>query len=256
MNIISWPTVRYVLSAAVRDRLIIALLIIIALGAALSTFLGTAAYIEKYQFVLVFAAGGLRILSVLGLVLFCVFFVRRSFDNKDVDYLLSRPISRVSFIVSHAAAFSLIAVLLALASSVAVIMTAPVTFGEGHVIWAVSLMFELIIMANAALFFSMVLPSASTSAMAVFGLYILSRTIGILLGIVMSGLAASPMMKGLAFVMKFISLIIPRLDLMAQTSWLLYGVGDISLAFICAQGIIFSALLMTAALVDLVRRQF
>lgn len=256
MNIISWPTIKYVLAAAVRDRLIISLLVIIGLGAALSVFLGTAAYIEKYQFVLVFSAGSLRILSVLGLVLFCVFFIRRSFDNKDVDYLLSRPISRASFILSHAAAFSLIAILLALASSVAVCMTAPVTFGEGHVMWAISLMFELVIMANAALFFSMVLPSASTSAMVVFALYILSRIIGILLGIVSSGLAASPMMKGLAFTMKFISLIIPRLDLMAQTSWLLYGTGDITLIFICAQGIIFSALLVTAALVDLVRRQF
>jgi hypothetical protein len=256
MNIISWPVVRYVLSAAVRDRLIISLLVIIGLGAALSVFLGTAAYIEKYQFVLVFSAGGLRILSVMGLVLFCVFFIRRSFDNKDVDYLLSRPVSRVCFIVSHAAAFSLIAILLALASSIAVFMTAPITFGTGHVIWGISLMFELMIMANAALFFSMVLPSASTSAMAVFGLYILSRTIGILLGIVASGLTESPMMKGLGFVMKFISLIIPRLDLMAQTSWLLYGTGNIGLVFICAQGLAFSGLLITAALVDLVRRQF
>lgn len=256
MNIISWPTVRYVLTAAVRDRLIITLLIIIALGAALSIFLGTAAYVEKSQFVLVFAAGALRMLSVLGLVLFCVFFIRRSFDNKDVDYLLSRPVSRVSFIVSHAFAFSVIAVLLALSSSIAVYMTSPMTFGEGHILWGVSLMFELMIMANAALFFSMVLPSASTSAMAVFGMYILSRTIGILIGIMASGLAASPLMKGAAATMKFISLIIPRLDLLSQTSWLLYGPGNVTLLFICAQGLIFSALLMTAALVDLVRRQF
>jgi len=256
MNIISWPTVKYVFAAAVRDRLILSLLIIIVLGAALSVFLGSAAYTEKHQFVLVFAANGLRILSVLGLVLFCVFFMRRSFDNKDVDYLLSRPISRVSFIVSHAVAFSLIAMLLALSSSIAVILTVPVTFGEGHILWAVSLMFELIIMVNAALFFSMVLPSASTSAMVVFGLYVLSRTIGILLGIVESGLANSVTLKGLGVVMQFISLIIPRLDLMTQTSWLVYGAGNIGLTFICAQGIIFSALLVTAALVDLVRRQF
>lgn len=256
MNIISIPTVRYVLAAAVRDRLIISLLVIIALGSALSVFLGTAAYVEKYQFILAFSAGGLRILCVLGLVMFCVFFIRRSFDNKDVDYLLSRPISRVSFIISHAAAFSLIAALLGFASLVAVYFAAPITFGQGHILWGISLVFELMIMANAALFFAMVLPSASTSAMVVFGLYILSRTIGILIGIVTSGLVASPMMKGAAATMQFISLIIPRLDLMAQTSWLLYGTGNIGLLFICAQGIIFSALLMTAALVDLVRRQF
>lgn len=256
MNLISLPTVGYVLQAAVRDRLILSLLIVIALGTALSVFLGSAAYIEKYQFVLVFTAGGLRILSVMGLVLFCVFFIRRSFDNKDVDYLLSRPISRTSFILSHALAFSLIAVILGAASSVAVYMAAPITFSQGHVLWGISLISELIIMANAALFFSMVLASASTSAMVVFALYILSRTIGILLGIMASGLAASPLFKGLAFVMKFISIIIPRLDLTAQTSWLVYGSGNIGLGFICAQGLIFSGLLITAALVDLVRRQF
>lgn len=256
LNIISWPTVKYVLAAAIRDRLIIALLVMIALGTALSVFLGTAAYIEKYQFVLVFSAAGLRIFSVLGLVLFCVFFIRRSFDNKDVDYLLSRPVSRTGFIVSHALAFSLIAAVLAAACLLAVYLAAPITFGIGHVLWGISLMCELMIMVNAALFFSMVLPSASTSAMTVMGFYVLSRTIGILLGIVMSGLTTAPIMKGLAFLLKFISLIIPRLDLLTQTSWLIYGTENIGLGFILAQGLVFSALLITAALVDLVRRQF
>ncbi len=256
MNIISWPTTRYVLAAAVRDRLILSMLIIMALGGALAVFMGTAAYIEKYQFVLVFSAAGIRILTVLGLVLFCVFFIRRSFDNKDVDYLLSRPISRISFILSHALAFSIIAALLAVAALITIYFSAPITFGTHHLIWGLSLFFELMIMANAALFFAMVLPSASTSAMVVFGLYILSRTIGILLGITASGLASLPMMKGLSVVMKFVSTIIPRLDLMAQTNWLIYGVENVSVLFICAQGLIFSGLLITAAMVDLVRRQF
>ena len=256
MSILSWPTTRYVLAAAVRDRLILSMLIVMALGGALAVFMGTAAYIEKYQFVLVFSAAGIRILTVLGLVLFCVFFIRRSFDNKDVDYLLSRPISRVSFILSHALAFSLIAALLAVAAQVTVYFSAPITFGPQQLIWTLSLFFELMIMANAALFFAMVLPSASTSAMVVFGLYILSRTIGILLGIIASGLTNTPMMKGLSFVMEFVSIIIPRLDLMTQTNWLLYGVEDISVLFICAQGLIFSGLLVTSAMVDLVRRQF
>lgn len=256
MNILSLPTVKYVFVAAVRDRLILSLLAIVAVGTALSVFLGSAAFVEQNAFVLVFSSGALRILSVLGLVLFCVFFIRRSFDNKDVDYLLSRPISRVSFIVSHSAALSLIAIVVAVFCSAAVFLTAPQNIGEGHFLWGLSLMFELIIMVNAALFFSMVLPSASTSAMVVLGLYVLSRIIGILLGIVSSGLIATPMMKGAAFVMKFVSLIIPRLDLFAQTSWLLYGPDKVTILFILAQGIIFSALLVTAALVDLVRRQF
>lgn len=254
---ISWPLVRYVLMAALRDRLILSLNLLMVVGSALSIFLGTGALMEDDQFALVFAAAGLRFASVIGLVLFVVFYIRRAFDNKDVESLLSRPLSRTSFIISHSVAFSALALALTASVAVAICLIIPAAVGPGHALWLLSLLMELIIIANAALFFSMVLPSASSSAMAVLGLYILSRLMGQLLGIVQH----EPdrfMAPVLGTIMNFVSMLVPRLDLMAQTSWMIYpdSIQDIGYGFVLGQGALYTALLVTAAVIDLRRRQF
>jgi len=255
---ISLPIVKYVLTAALRDRLVLSLVLLVVLGASVSIFLGSAAVTESDQFTLVFAAGGLRIAAVLGLVLFIAFHIRRSFETKDVDYLLTRPISRVSFILSHALAVSLIALLFAVLISAALLAIGFKHAGPGYALWCTSLLVELVIIANASLFFAMVLPSAASSALAVFALYILSRLIGQLLGIVEVGGLEIPGFALLSVVMQVVSVIIPRLDLMGQTSWLIYGTTteSVGYVFIILQGLVYSALLITASLVDLIRKQF
>ena len=47
---ISGPLVRYVLTAALRDKLILTMALLIALGAALAVFLGSSAITEKESF--------------------------------------------------------------------------------------------------------------------------------------------------------------------------------------------------------------
>lgn len=252
---ISFPLMRYVLMAAFRDRLMIALLILIVAGASLSVLLGSAAVVERAQFALVFAAGGMRLAGILGVVLFTVFYMRRAFETKDVDYLLTRPITRANFILSHAAAFSLLGVIFACMVVLAVFSVDPYNLEYGHYLWAGSLVVEYIIMANAALFFAMVLSSPAGGAMATLGFYVMARMIGQLLGVAALG-AESPLFQIMHVTLKGVSMIIPRLDLMAQTSWLVYGAPDISAGFILVQGVIFTGLLVSAALVDLVRRQF
>ena len=254
---ISWPLIRYVLMAALRDRLVLSLGVLVAVGASLSVFLGSGAFIESSQFALVFTAGGLRFAGTAGLVLFVIFYLRRSFENKDVEFLLSRPISRTSFILSHSIAFSILAVFLASVIGVAVCAVVVQAVGPGHGLWVFSLMMEYIIIVNAALFFAMVLQSAAGGAMAVFGLYVLSRLMGQLLGIA-SVDGSSSVSVFLNPIMNFISMIVPRIDLMTQTSWLVYpdAGGDVGFAFIAIQGVVYSALLICAALIDLRRRQF
>jgi len=245
-----------VIKAAIRDRLVISLLALIGVTASLSVFMGSAAVSESDQFAAVFAAGSLRFAGVIGLVLFAVFHVRRSFDTKDVEFLLSRPISRVTFLFSHAAAFSLLAIVMALVVSAAVAMISFHNFGIGHFLWSFSLMVEFIIMINVALFFAMVLPGAASGALAVFGFYVLARLMGQLLGITEGNLSMAGF-EFLSIVFQGISMIIPRLDLMAQTSWLIYGPnGSVGFVFIAAQCVIYTSLVLSAALVDLIRRQF
>lgn len=272
---ISKSLVKYVLTAALRDKLIITLALMILMGAVVAVFMGSASMTEGDSFALVFGAGGLRFLGVMGIVLFCCFYVRRSFENKEVEFLLSRPISRLCFLLSHALAFSILAFFVALAISLTVsAIGKPVP--TGLAVWGASLAAEFAVMAVASLFFSMVLSSAAGSALATLGLYALSRMVGTLLGI----LDVAPENWFFAIIgslMKLISIGVPRLDMMGQTTWLVYGVEGagsmkflpdatayahwmaehLGLAgFIGFQGILFVALLLAAAAHDFMRRQF
>jgi ABC-type transport system involved in multi-copper enzyme maturation permease subunit len=272
---ISRPLVKFVLTAALRDKLLITLLTMVVCGGALSVFLGGAAITEKESFSLVFGAAGLRFVSVIGIVLFCCFYIRRCFETKEVEFLLSRPISRLNFLFSHAAAFMILSMLLAVVVSGVVFFLGKPSPG-GLAAWGISIGVENTIMAVAALFFSMVLSSAAGSALATLGLYALSRLVGTLLGI-----AALPPEKPayavLNNIMDLVSVVVPRLDMMGQTSWLVYGVegsGGVGylersgayahmmmahlgiVGFLSMQGVLFISLLLAAAAFDFLRRQF
>ncbi len=251
----SLPLIQYVLVAALRDKMVMSLLLILMVGGSLAVFLGGAAITETDQFTAVFAAGGLRVCSVLGLVLFTVSFVRRSFDSKDIEFLLSRPVGRLSILFSYSCAFSFLAILMSLAVCVAVFSVSPHMFHYGYVLWGVSIAVESIIMVNLALFFSMYLSSSATASLVTFAVYVLARMMGQLLGIVDSQLVDSS--GPYAMALQLVSVITPRLDLMGQTSWLLYGVEEgIGLYEILLQGLFFSLVVLFAACLDFVRRQF
>lgn len=272
---ISQPLVRYVLTAALRDKLMLTLVVMILMGAAIAVFMGSSAVTEADQFALVFGSGGLRFLGVIGLVIFCCFYVRRSFDSKEVEFLLSRPISRIAFLCSHALAFSILATFIAVVTTVAVaVLGRPDT--TGLLVWGGSLIAELSIMTVASLFFSMVLSSAAGSALATLGLYVLARMIGTLLGI-LNHAPENWFYAVIGNIMKLISVVTPRLDMMGQATWLVYGVhgsGGVKFlpdasayahwmvehlglaGFIGLQGVIFVALLLTMSAYDFLRRQF
>lgn len=247
----------YVLKAAVRDRLAVSILLLMLASACLSVFVGSSAVVESDQFALVFAAGSIRFAGMVGLVLFVVFYVRRAFESRDIDFILARPVSRISFILSHTLAFSLIAVFVAIVASGAIAGVSPRSFSYGTILWSLSLAVEFMIMANVALSFSLTLSSPVAASLSCFGLYALARLTGEIFGILNVGLSL-PFYRMIAIALHFISLIVPRFDLMAQTSWLVYGPGvqDIGVPFILAQLLVYGALYTATALVDLARRQF
>ncbi len=275
MSLVSFPLMRYVVTAALRDRIVLTLFLMILLGISTAMFLGSASMIEEDQSSIVFAAGGIRFLGILGVILFSCFHIRRSFEHKEVEFLLSRPISRISFLLSHAIAFMLIACVIALVMSLSLAVFGKPNF-YGLILWGGSLAVEYMIVAIIALFFSMTLSSAAGSALACFGVYVLSRMIGTLLGI-SNGSTDSEVFEILGKVMEFISIIIPRLDLMAQTEWLVYGIDNLNniefmrnatdfsrsvlgvlhiYGFILLQGVLFISLLLGAATVDLLKKRF
>ncbi len=257
---ISLSLARYVLKGALRDKVYLAVLVGMIVGVSLSILSASAAITEQDQFSLVFMAGGLRLLGLAGLILFVVFFVRRSFDARDVDYLLTRPISRLSFVLSHSFAFTLLAGGIAVTLGVGVVSFAmDVGKVDGALLWATGVVVEFVILANLAFFFAMVLSSPVSAGLATAGFYVLGRLMGQILGVIYFPTGDIPGFHLLAAIMKMISMVTPRFDLLAQTSWLLYGAGADLLrdyAMIAAQGFVFLSLVITATVIDLVRREF
>lgn len=254
----SFALVKYVLTAARRDRLFLSLLAIMILGSFVSLFLSSSAVVEQAYFSIVYLAGSLRILGLAGLVLFVVFFIRRSFDARDVEYLLTRPISRSAFIFSHAAGFSILSLFVSLALCLGLgFVAAQVGNAQGVVYWSAGIICEYLLLVNVALFFSMVLSSPVSASLSTLGFYILGRLMGQLIFIAKNPTDLFPGYHVLSGIFQAVSTLIPRLDLMTQTSWLLYGVEGIhEFAFILVQTVLFLMLILVATLVDLRRRQF
>jgi hypothetical protein len=125
-------------------------------------------------------------------------------------------------------------------------------------LWVASIIAENIIMVNVALFFALFVSSASICAMACFGFYVLTRLMGELLGIIDTGSQVGvPSATILARIVEIISAVLPRLDLMGQTSWLVYGAdASVGYGFIITQCVVFTGLLLVAARIDLARRTF
>ena len=78
--------VRYVLTACMRDKVFLSMIVASAVAVSLSVFLGSTAIVEQDQFVIVFAASSLRFLLIMGITLFIVFYTRRTVEQRLFDY--------------------------------------------------------------------------------------------------------------------------------------------------------------------------
>lgn len=246
----------YALRAALRDRLIMASVVLTALSVSMAMFVGDAAIIEKSQFIVVYAAGTLRFLMVGAIVLFTAFYVQRLYAQRDVEFLLSRPLSRSAFILSHALAIFILSTVLAVLALAGLSVLSGGLVSSAYLLWTASLLAEVAIMGWTTLFFAMVLTSSTVSALMAMAFYALARLSGQLLGIVNENAVswAAPILNPLT---KMISMLVPRFDLMTQSSWLIYGPsGHEGWLFLAAQGGAFAVLILTAAVIDLKRRQF
>ncbi len=251
-----WPLFRYILMAAARDRFFFSVAGILVIVIALSVFFGSSVLNEQDQFARSFAAFGFRMFGVVALVLFVVSFIRRCFEGRDIEYLLSRPIGRVPFIVTHALAFTCLALLAALLLGGATVALETGSWHDGIFLWWASIGTEFIIMANVAMFFAFVMNSSMACIMVVFLFYLLSRLMGDILGILHRG-ALDGVLGFLSKIMEVISVFVPRLDLMGQTKWILYGAPtDISFVFLIGQAAVFVAVVVCATTLDMYKRQF
>jgi len=248
---------QYVLKAAIRDKIPLIFLISIAVSMSLSAFLGSSAVTEQDQFVVVFSATALRLLSISFIILYISFYFHRAFESRDVETMLTRPFSRFQFMMGHYFGFQIMVTIFCALSFIVFLLFKSV-LAEHYYIWFIGFFVELSLMALVTIFFAMLCTRNITAILLSLGFYILGRLSGSLLTIIDTGGGSNIAIRLGEAVMQLISIILPRFDLISQTSWLLY---DASLTLenftvVIIQFFVFTGLILSATYFDLLRKQF
>lgn len=249
--------IRYILITALRDFLFLGLMLAVVFAVSISATLGNTALVEKEAMALVFSGASARFILMFGLIVFVSFHIRQAFDQKEIDVLISRPLSRFHIMLAYWLGFSFVAFLLVLAT-VVVLSFLPIGHLEGFAYWSVSLLLESWLVVAIALFASFTLSSAVTSVLASMGIYVAGRMMAFFVAT-----SAQPVFDNyivnnvLGLIIDFADLILPRLDLFTQSEWLVYGVTRMEDATIGLLGVlIYIPLLIAAATLDFKRKEF
>jgi ABC-type transport system involved in multi-copper enzyme maturation permease subunit len=251
------PILKYILLTSLRDRLYLGLFVALVISFSISIFLGSTALIEKQQMITVYVAGSSRVVLTIGMILFVCLNVSRAFENKEVEFIISKPISRERFVLGYLLGFCAVAMLIMIPVLIAIFALSSAN-KLGLLIWSASLISELIIIISFALLASLILRNAFSAIFASFGFYILSRLMGFfLVAINIPQDLAQIKSHFFATMLKIFSVFFPRLDLFGQSSWLNYGITDFgNLKIIFWQSLIYIPLMIFMAFHDFKKKQF
>ena len=167
--------------------------------------------------------------------------------------MLSLPISRAAHYLGRLAGFTACGALIALVFAAPLLLWAQ---PAAVALWGLSLAFETALVAAAALFFAMTLAQFVPALAATVALYLLARSIGAIQAIAQGAFAeASPASRFAQHAADGIALVMPNLDEMTRTAWLLYEApAPGAYAATLAGAGIYIALLIAAGLFDFYRR--
>jgi ABC-type transport system involved in multi-copper enzyme maturation permease subunit len=248
---------KYILKNGLRDRLYLGLFIAIAMAFAVSIFLGTTMLIEQNQSSIVYSLATTRTILSIGMILFVCINLNRAFENKEIEFILSKSISREKFVLAYLAGFFIANFLILLPITTLIYLIFPIN-KLGLLFWFLTTLSENLIVISFALLSSLILKNSFSAILASFGFYAISRLMGMfVMAIDIPEDYTSVAQGGLASALKILSILFPRLDLFAQSSWGIYGVKDnVVLLIIFFQSIIYLPLMIFMAFHDFKKKQF
>jgi hypothetical protein len=246
-------TIRLIILTALRDRLFAALFALLTVTVGLSMFLGGTSISEQLQVAVVFAAAAGRLVLVLGLTIFAAFHIQALFETREVEAILARSISRARFVISYWLGLTALAVFVASVFALVIVIFAG--FSIAAFVWAATLVAECAIVLAIALFAGLMLERATSTVLFTLGFYALARLMGFLVAI-RETTTSSLFSDIVKFSLDAVLLFVPRLDLFAQTQFLVYADSKFDPAFSVLQTVLFIALVLSAAIFDLKRKQF
>ena len=241
---------------AVRNRLfwLVGAIVVVAFG--LAQFLAQVAITESREIQVSLLAAFLRAAVVFVVMTFVITSTVREFNDKVTDLLLSLPMPRASYLLGKFAGYALFGAVLAPLAALPLVLYAH---AGGLAAWTLSLFCELLIVTAVSLFCVLSLAQVVPAFATVAGFYLLSRSMAAMQLIAGAGLQEPTTTDRIvSAVVNSIALVLPALDRMTQTAWLVAGapLDAVSLAGILAQTAIYVVFIVAAALFDLYRRNF
>ena len=246
----------YTVLEAARNRLLYLIALILIFALAFTLFLKQVAITETRDIQLAFLAALFRFAAVFVLAAFVIVSQVRETNDKVMELLLTRDLSRAHYLFGKLIGY------LGIAFVLATLFTLPLSLfatPSRALLWGLSLFFELAIVTALSLFCVLAFNQVVGSLAAVAGFYALSRSMAALQligasraddGNLLLDRLANYTLDGIAF-------FLPRLDLFTQTGWLLgRSQSNVDLRWLIAQSAIYVALLSLAALFDLKRKNF
>ena len=244
-----------VLLEAVRNRLLWLAAVAITAAFGLAQFLNQVAITESREIQAALLAALLRVAVVSIVVTFVITSMVRESSDKVTELLLSLPAPRATYFFGKFAGYAAVALILALLCALPL---ALFTDPGGLAIWVVSLVCELLIVTAMSLFCVLTLTQVVPAFAAVAGFYLLSRSMGAMQIIAGAALQEPTLTDRVVnAIVELIALLLPALDRMTQTTWLLEPApGASTLGAIVGQTAIYLVLIGAAALFDLYRKNF
>jgi len=245
--------IRLALMEARRGGLVWLAPLCIALGVALGWFLAQVAITESRELQVAVVAALLRLSAVVIVATQVISSVRREVDERRLELLLALPLARATQYLGRLAGFIAVGVVLSVCFALPLLLWAP---PAAVLAWAASLALELALVAAAALFFAMSLTQLVPALAVTAALYVLARSISAIQAIASGPLAEPSLAHELGRgAVNGLALLLPTLDRVTRTEWLLYGSPDgRTLGVALAGMLVYTALLGVAGLFDFQRR--
>lgn len=249
---------KYAFITSIRDSLYVGVFVILLFTIGIAYFLGNTAIVEKHEMIISYIAASTRLIAQIGMILFVSFHIKRMFDNKEIDFIISRPISRTSFILWYWVSLIFIASIIIIPIGLFISIIATVNT-KGLFYWTLSVFCESIIMIAFTLLASLFLESVVIAVMASCCFYIVSRMMGFFIALDNTNLLldGSLLNTVLYYILQCIAVIMPRLDLFGKSEWLLYGIqNNKEFLLYQVQSLIYIPLLLFISFFDISRKEF
>ncbi len=244
---------QYTFYEAVRNRLFLLTLVGLVCVLGLTEFVGELAISETNNIQAILMGSGMRLFAVTTVALFVITSMVREFNDKGFELIASLPLPRAHYYFGKFFGFFLLSLVIAVATSLLLLIYSP---AFTVAIWLASLICELAIIISLSLLCLLTFSNVTVAFMVVIGFYLLSRSI-----YAIQLISNSPIMEFYTFSQQFMRLVtdvmaflLPGLHEFTKSDWLVYGVDFQDMKIVLIQTIIYLALLSTAGLFDLYRR--